>query len=86
MYPRANPGEEPQLEPANTAMANAYKALYDAQGQLNSLMAGNADPGAIDSARTVVDTARKALTDAINAWEDVSEKHVKWELSQPGEC
>ena len=84
-FPVDKPGPEPQLEDASTALTNAYKTLYDAQGQLNSLIANNAETGAIDSAKAAVDTARKGLSDAVDAWEDVSEKHLKWELSQPGE-
>ena len=84
-YPKADPGPEPTLDQASTALTQAYSALYTAQGKLNSLMAGGtADEATMTTAQKAVDDARTGVTNAINGWESVSADHVKWQLSQPG--
>ena len=84
-YPKADPGFEPKLDDASTALTQAYSALYAAQGKLNSLMAsGTADKGTMNTAQQAVGDARTGVTNAINKWESVSADHVKWQLSQPG--
>ena len=65
------------MDAAQTTLNDAYTALYDAQGKLNS---GDAS---VDSA--AIDKLRSDLNAKINAWEDVSAALVKWELSQPGD-
>jgi hypothetical protein len=65
------------VDTAQKELNDAYTALYDAQGKLNS------EDTSINSA--TIDKLRSDLNAKINAWEDVSAALVKWELSQPGD-
>ncbi|KAI9866194.1 MAG: hypothetical protein M1813_001755 [Trichoglossum hirsutum] len=76
-YPKSNPGPKPDVDTAQKELNDAYTALYDAQGKLNS------EDTSINSA--TIDKLRSDLNAKINAWEDVSAALVKWELSQPGD-
>ncbi|KAI9782386.1 MAG: hypothetical protein M1839_005259 [Geoglossum umbratile] len=76
-YPKSNPGAKPDVDTAQKELTDAYTALYDAQGKLNS------GDTSIDSA--TIDKLRSDVNTKINAWENVSAALVKWELSQPGD-
>lgn len=76
-YPKSNPGTKPDVDAAQKALNDAYTALYDAQGKVNS---GDTSVKPAD-----IDKLRSDLNSKINDWEDKSAALVKWELSQPGD-
>jgi hypothetical protein len=64
------------VDTPKNALSAAYTALYNAQADLNS--------GATEDKQKKVEAARTDLAAKIAAWEEASEKLVKWNLSQPG--
>jgi hypothetical protein len=72
------------VDKAQKELNDAYTALYEAQGKVNSGDTSvNSGDTSVDSA--TIDKLRSDLNNKINAWEDASAALVKWELSQPGD-